>query len=117
MRASQAIAVSVLTEALGVRVSTRKPDPPPEQFVVVSRIGGGNDDWATRDPRFLIECFAENELLAEELAETAREAWRRARTPEVLWTTADNNLARFDDPDPTLHRFQFTGGLKLKIVQ
>lgn len=116
MRSSQAIAVSVLTSALGVRVSTRKPDPHPDQFVVVSRIGGGNDDWATRDPRFLIECFATNELVAEELAETAREAWRTARTPEVMWSTADNNLARFDDPDPTLHRFQFTGGLKLKLT-
>lgn len=117
MRASQAIAVGVLSQALSVRVSTRKPDPYPDAFVVVSRIGGGNDDWATRDPRFLIECFATKEVAAEELAEAAREAWRRARTPEVLWATADNNLARFDDPDPKLHRFQFTGGLKLKLAQ
>lgn len=117
MRAPQAIAVSVLTEALGVRVSTRKPDPHPDRFVVVSRIGGGNDDWATKDPRFLIECFAKSEFDAESLAESARDAWRNARTPEVLWATADNNLARFDDPDPTLHRFQFTGGLKLRVTK
>lgn len=116
MKAPQAIAVGLLGD-LGVRVSTRKPNPHPEKFIVVSRIGGGNDDWATKDPRFLIESFAKSEYEAEALAESARDLWRCTRTKEVLWATADDNLARFDDPDPDLHRFQFTGGLKLKFTQ
>lgn len=116
MRAPQVIAVKVLQDKITARVSTRKPDPHPDQFIIVSRIGGGADDWATRDPRFLIECFATDEVAAETLAETAWEVWRAARTTEVMWTTADPNLTRFDDPDPKLYRFQFTGGLKLKPV-
>lgn len=103
-------------QSLGVRVSTRKPDPHPARFVVVSRIGGGSDDWATLDPRFLVECFAESEVAAEELALQAFHAWltEMRKVPEVMWAQADPNLTRFDDPDPDLHRFQFTGGLKLK---
>lgn len=116
MRAAQQIAVELLAEALNVRVSTRKPSPHPDQFIVVSRIGGGNDDWCTRDPRFLVECFAHDELAAEMLAERAHEIWRVARTTEILWASADNNLAQYDDPDPGLFRFQFTGGLKLKLT-
>lgn len=117
MRASQVIAVELLKTALtDVRVSTRKPDPTPEKFVVVSRIGGGSEDWATRDPRFLIECFATSEVEAEVLAQTAWEAWRLARTPEIYFGSPDANLVRYDDPDPKLNRFQFTGGLKLKVT-
>lgn len=107
---AQAILVKALSSALGVRVSTQKPTSPPEIFIVLSRIGGGADDWATRNPRFLVECFAHSELAAESLAEDAWEAWRRLRTPEIHYTSTDNNLARNDDPDPGLHRFQFTAG-------
>lgn len=117
MRASQVIAVELLKTALpDVRVSTRKPDPTPEKFVVVSRIGGGSEDWATRDPRFLIECFATDEVEAEVLAQTAWEAWRTVRTSEIYFGNPDANLVRYDDPDPKLNRFQFTGGLKLKVT-
>lgn len=118
MRAPQAIAVGALRDALGVRVSTQRPASPPDEFVIVSRIGGGSDDWATRDPRFLIECYSRSELSAELLAERAWEAWRNARrhAPEVNWSHADNNLVRFSDPDPSHSRFQFTGGLQLRLT-
>ncbi|AKK05241.1 hypothetical protein CMUST_15725 (plasmid) [Corynebacterium mustelae] len=114
MKASQVVAVEVLSRGLGgVRVSTRKPDPAPNMFVVVSRIGGGEATIATRDPRFLVECFARSEDDAEDLAEQARAVWRSCRSREIHWAYVDNNLTRFDDPDPKLFRFQFTAGLSL----
>lgn len=118
MIAPQALAINVLSSGLDVWVSTRRPDPPPPPggFVIVSRIGGGNDDWATKDPRFLIECYHPKESGAEILAEKARDVWRAHRGGEVLWTHADNNLTRFDDPDSRFQRFQFTGGLKLRVT-
>lgn len=116
MRASQVIAVELLKSALpGVRISTNKPENPPDRFVVVSRIGGGSEDWATRDPRFLIECFSTNEVDAETLAQNAWEAWHSVRTPEIHSGSPDNNLVRYSDPDPKLNRFQFTAGLKLRV--
>lgn len=110
----QAIAVKALSSALGVRVSTQMPETKPNEFVIISRIGGGADDWATRNPRFLVECYASSELAAENLGEKVWEAWRSLRTPEITWASVDNNLTRFDDPDPKLHRFQFTGGLQFQ---
>lgn len=107
---AQATLVRAFSDALGVKVSTRKPEAKPDKFVVLSRIGGGADDWATRNPRFLVECFASSELEAERLGELAWETWRRLRTAKIHWTSVDDNLTRYDDPDPNLHRFQFTGG-------
>lgn len=111
---AQATVVKALSGVLGVRVSTQMPKEKPKEFVIVSRIGGGADDWATRNPRFLVECFADSELAAEALGERTWEAWRRLRTPDIRWATVDNNLARFTDPDPKLHRFQFTGSAQLR---
>lgn len=115
--AAQAIAVAALREALGVEdVSTQLP--PPEHrgatFIVVSRIGGGASDWAIKDPRFLIECYAPDELSAERFADDTWEAWQKLRTPPVSTARADNNLAPYENPDTTHIRFQFTGTLRLR---
>lgn len=113
---AQKIAVAALHNALGVQVSTQLPDSNrPTKFVVLSRIGGGSDDWATKDPRFLIECYATSELVAEELADEAWDAWAGLRGPAPLHRGySDNNLTRYDNPDLKHHRFQFTGGLQLR---
>ena len=111
---TKAVAVKLLREALGVRVSTRMPDPEPERFVIVSRIGGGGDTWSTKAPRFLVECWAPNEIEAEKLADDAWEAWQRFRTSQVTWASVDNNLTRYDDPDRRFQRFQFTATLQIK---
>lgn len=115
---TQKLAVAALINALdNVRVSTQLPDNKnrPKKFVVLSRIGGGSDDWATRDPRFLVECYATSELEAEQLADEVWDVWSSLRGPAPIhWGYADNNLTRYDNPDLVHHRFQFTGGLKLR---
>lgn len=114
---TQAIAVKMLKDALGVRVSTRMPDPEPQRFVIVSRIGGGADTWATKAPRFLVECYAPTETAAEQLADDAWDAWRRFRINQVTWASVDDNLTRYDDPDRRFFRFQFTAQLQIKHTQ
>ncbi|MBV7294929.1 hypothetical protein KRX51_03220 [Corynebacterium sp. TAE3-ERU12] len=114
--AGQLVAVQALTEATGEQVSTRLPAQPAEKFIVVSRIGGGASTFATSDPRFLIECYASDELLAEEFAEQVRAAWRDLRTHDVVRAYDDDNVVRQDDPNTdTRYRFQFTGGLKIRL--
>lgn len=113
---TQAIAVQALSRALNLdAVSTQLPPAQyrPDQFIVLSRIGGGSDDWATKNPRFLVECYAPDELAAEMLADDAWEAWRRLRTPPIHTASVDNNLAPYDNPDVDHVRFQFTAGLQL----
>ncbi|MDK8577206.1 hypothetical protein QP905_02460 [Corynebacterium pseudodiphtheriticum] len=114
MMTPQEIAVRAVKNAVpGVRVATRMPDPRPDSFVIVSRIGGGAVDWGFRSPRFLVECFARTELGAERLAERVWSRWRNIRGAGVQWASVDNNLARHDDVDPKWSRFQFTATLQL----
>lgn len=99
-----------------VHVGTRKPASPGSEFIVVSRIGGGRESFATTAPRFLVECYHTDEIEAEELALAAEHALRgsvgRHYSGGVIthWT-GDGNLVHFPDPNSNHVRFQFSGAL------
>lgn len=113
--AAQKVVVAALSEALGVRVSTEKPRDLPERYVIASRIGGSSGTFATSDPRFLVECYGPDEGDAEEFAEEVIATWRRLRSHGIVDARDDQNLAPYPDPDPSHVRFQFTGGVKIKL--
>lgn len=108
----------VLDELLGreVQVGTRKPSKGVDEFIVISRIGGGRETFATQAPRFLVECYHSDEISAEELALAADHALRgsvgRTFSGGVIthWT-GDDNLVAFPDPNSDHFRFQFSGAL------
>lgn len=113
----------VLDEILGreVRVGTRKPSKGVGEFIVISRIGGGRETYATQAPRFLVECYDPGEIEAEELALAAEHALRRSvgRTYSggvVTHWSGDNNLVAFPDPNTDHYRFQFSGALGVGTV-
>lgn len=112
---AQSIAVKALRDALGVRVSTKKPSKLDDRYVIVSRIGGSSSTFATSDPRFLVECYALTELEAEAFAEQVAVAWRRLRTHGIVYAYDDQNLVPNNDPDTSHVRFQFTGGLRIVL--
>ena len=104
------------------KVSTQLP-PNTEalaSFVVLSLIGGDEDNFATDAPRFLFECYAKAEVDAEDLAHRVRAALKWARGREfggvlVRWTTTAGPV-KFDNPDAANHfRFQFTGEMFLAL--
>ena len=104
-----------------VPVSTRKPAKQPAEFIVVSRIGGGRESFATQAPRFLVECYHADELGAEKLALTAEHALRAAvgriySGGVVNHWTGDDNLVNFPDPSTSHARFQFSGALGVGTV-
>lgn len=126
----QLVAVAAMRAGLAhfgwtAHVSTQKPVANHALFVVLSRIGGGKSNFATSAPRFLVECYAANggkadELKAEQLALTATAAlsWTVGREfagHDIRWWKDDDNIARFDDPNPSHSRFQFTGELSIAI--
>ena len=44
--------IAELARRVGVPVSSRMPSTPkPQAFIIVSRIGGGMEDWALRNPK------------------------------------------------------------------
>lgn len=113
--AAQAVATQALRDALGEHVSTQKPRDVPERYVLVSRIGGSSRTFATADPRFLVECYAPDELSAEVFAEQVIAAWRGLRTHGITYAYDDQNLVPNADPDTTRVRFQFTGGVQIAL--
>lgn len=113
---AQLAAVQALSQALdGVWVSTKLPDPRPEEHVVVSRIGGQSPEFGTSMPRFLIEVYGKTDLSTEVLAEKVHSAWMNLRSHGINSTTSDWNLVPFDSPDVKHVRFQFTGGLQILL--
>lgn len=112
---AQAIVTKALREALGVHVSTQKPRDVPERYVLVSRIGGSSGTFATSDPRFLVECYAPDELAAEIFAEEVVAVWRGLRSHGIVHARDDQNLVPNADPDTSRVRFQFTGGVRIKL--
>lgn len=109
------LVVKALSAPLGVRVSTQKPRDLPERYVIVSRIGGSSGTFATADPRYMIECYAPDELSAEAFAEQVLATWRGLRTHGIVDARDDKNLVPNRDPDTTHFRFQFTGGVKIRL--
>lgn len=113
---AQAVVTRALRDVLGVHVSTQKPRQVPDgRYVIVSRIGGSSSTFATSDPRFLVECYGPDELDAETFAEEVLATWRTLRTPQIVDARDDQNLVPNRDPDTSHVRFQFTGGVKIKL--
>lgn len=113
---AQAVVTAALREALGVHVSTQKPRTvPPGRYVLVSRIGGSSGTFATSDPRFLVECYGPDELDAETFAEEVLATWRGLRSHGIVDARDDQNLVPNADPDTSHVRFQFTGGVKIRL--
>lgn len=110
------LVVKALTAALGVHVSTKKPRTVPAgRYVLVSRIGGSSGTFATADPRYLVECYGTDDLDAEEFAELVLATWRGLRTHGIVHGADDRNLVPYADPDESHSRFQFTGGVKIRL--
>lgn len=121
-RAAILAGLAVLGDAS--KVSTKLPPSTDAltSFVVLSRIGGDEQNFATDAPRFLFECYARTEIDAEDLANRVRAVLKWARGREfggvlVRWTdTAGSGPVKFDNPDAASHiRFQFTGELFLAL--
>lgn len=115
--AAQLVARQALAQALDVKVSTQMPTNRPQEHVIISRIAGRSPTFGTNEPRFLVEVYATTELAAETLAEKVHAAWLSLRTHEIIHSSSDYNLVPHSSPDPDHHRFQFTGGLTLKLAQ
>lgn len=61
------VAISYLTETLGVRVADERPRDMPTEIVVVKRVGGIKRNLVTDAPWLFVECFGKDDGAAEEL--------------------------------------------------
>lgn len=118
---AEALSTSYLTAALGdmaSRVSTKIGNPRPDKSVRVSLTGGTRRDMVTDRPMILVECWADSETDACDLARYAQaHMWALPQTDVggawVRSVSEFSGLQNFPDPDSDSPRYQF--GVELQI--
>lgn len=112
-------AIAILEEAFPNAVGAKFPKIRPSRYVLVSRVGGGQENPRMDRARLLVECWAKTIGEAETMTSTARAALRNAGGTTVGdvfiygWFNEDGPVM-YDDPDVSdMTRHQFTGDLSV----
>lgn len=106
----EALCVSALNGFLtDCQASTKVPNPRPTKLVRVSRIGGSKRNVGLDAPIVLFECWAQDEVTAQNLGARVR-AFVGAMD-EYGYEAA--GLVNNPDPETALPRYQFQAGLFL----
>lgn len=116
----EAALVSHLGIQLGCLVATRVPNPRPAKHVRVRRTGGRRVSLVLDNPTVLVECWAETESAAHDLAGLAGGAL--AASPgtwiaDGVWLNAADvsSPVNYEDPSTRMPRYQFTASLWLRL--
>lgn len=112
----EVVAVTYLRAALGVladKVATKVPATMPAKMVRVSLTGGSRTNLITDRVQLTVECWADDEPTASNLARTAH-AHMHAASGAItsgVWIRAVDGVGGvqfFPDPDTSKPRYQFT---------
>lgn len=107
--------------ALGDKVATKVPATMPARMVRVSLTGGSRSDVVTDRAQLTVECWADDEPTASNLARTAQAHMFSAAgaISNGLWVRAVDSVGGvqfFPDPDTSKPRYQFTVRLTVRPV-
>jgi hypothetical protein len=113
----EAVLVEALPALLDVPVSTRVPNPRPDAFVRVTRVGGSRRDRITDRALVVVEAWASTTGDAFDLGALARgqiEALTEAQHGPLRGYEEVGGLQAFPDPDTETPRYQLTALLDLR---
>lgn len=117
---AEAVLIAHLTEVLnGVPVSSRVPNPRPETFVRLTRVGGGRRDLVTDSPMVVFECWSDDEDTASDLGALVRAHVWAMRSEDVQGVsigriTEVGGLQAYPDPATETPRYQFTASIDMR---
>jgi len=114
-----AVLCSWLSDHLAVPVGARVPNPRPASFVVVKRFGGVRASRVSDRPMLGVECWAENDAAAQDLAQLARAhlydmGGNTIDGTPVYRTTEVAGPAALPDPDSLQSRYTLTVSVHLR---
>jgi hypothetical protein len=120
----EAAAVTYLRTALGVladKVATKVPATMPAKMVKVSLTGGSRDGLVSDQVQLTVECWADTDIAASNLARTAQAHMFAANGSMVgsVWVrrvVSVGGVQFFPDPDIPKPRYQFTVRLMVRPV-
>lgn len=118
---AEALLVSALSPLVGVPVSAEVPNPRPETFVRVERVGGTRRDVVTDLPMVVVECWAPTKEDAASLARATHAHVHALAQTEVdgSWIRAVADVGgpqSFPDPTSRSPRYQFTVQMQTRGV-
>lgn len=116
---AEAVLVTYLGELVAVPVVTKAPNPRPDSFVRLSRVGGARRDFLHDSPMVVFECWAATETDASELGSLVRSlvfALRGGDAGDVPIGRVQEvgGLQSYPDPSTELPRYQFTASIDMK---
>lgn len=116
---AEALMVRYLADTLGESVSTRVPNPRPDRFLRLERVGGSRRNRVTDEAIVVVEAWALTELEASDLARRAyAHTWalEQTDTPEGYVRRVRDVAGPQNYPDPTSEkpRYVFTVLLDLR---
>ena len=104
--------IAYLADALGIEAYAEVPNPRPEVFITVERIGGAPDGFGHDFPELAVQCWAKSMYEADVLARQAAEAMARMpfSVPAVK-RAAVSTVYNFPDFEGKHSRYQITASL------
>lgn len=117
----EAVLVTHLEPLVGVPVSTRVPNPRPDEFVRLHRVGGVRRDLVTESPMVLVEAYAATSTRARDLGALALRHVHVMPDTDVEGAVIRRirevgGLQSFPDPETDDPRYQFTVQIDTKGV-
>lgn len=119
----ESAAIAALSSLTGVRWATRVPDPRPDIFGRLTRIGGVQQNLVIEAPLLLVECWALDEVTAFDLAADAygffMKLGREGGWLGEAWVAQSRPASPITNYDPAtdLPRFQFTVNLSVSMKE
>lgn len=123
---SQLVMVKLLRSVIGgLNVGVVYPRDAPRELVVVQRVGGTLKNAITDEATFSIQCYAPDQLSAEQLAGLVwhalyRQEWAGMRIDGHMvrsWQSAGAPQLLMDPSRPEVVRFQFAGQLLVSTLR
>lgn len=117
IRSAEKVALEILRRT-GSRAFVTPPRDITGPYYVVSRVGGIMSNLVTDEALLAVGAYADDPVVASDMANRAREALVAARATMVggawvRWWTEAAGPASFPDPTSKLFRYQFSGQLTI----
>lgn len=104
----EAVVVAALSARVGVPVATRVPNPRPDAFVLVGRVGGSRPNVVTDRAAVTVECWSASNVEACDLSRWAR-AYVHTLAPDTVRRVVElSGPASSPDPVSETPRYVFT---------
>lgn len=101
----EATLIKYLGDNLNISATAEIPKSPPDEFVVVERVGGGSTDLISR-ASFAIQSYSTSLVGAAALSEAVNDAMMDFTDEDNISSVKTNTISNFTDTSAKKYRYQ-----------